>query len=497
MSNTTKHLVKGSGVVFFGRIFTHLMAFVFNFFVARELGPSSYGQFVLAFAVVTFFSLVLKLGFDNGLIYFIPKFVQEGKHEEALSQILFSIGITLALSLVASVLIYFSADLIGMKFFRDPNLDEILGPLAFSLIILILSDLLFGVFRGYKKTSTYVLFKNIIEPIVKVIVFLSFIWLGFSKLSLVFSVYIPVLLTTTLLFLYLVKKHIIKFRLEKSLFQPRELLNFSIPLLLSGIVGFTINKLDIFVIGYHMENKLVGIYNIAFLVGTLSSFLLQSVNVVFAPTISSLFHQNKIEELQATYSFVTKWVLIVTLLIFCQLLLFSRDIMAVFGEVYVEGGVVLIIIGLGQVINAATGPAGYINIMTGHPKYELYTNILVLVLKVILNLILITFYGILGVAIATAISVGITNLTKLALVYRDHKIHPYDWSFVKIILLFFPPLAFVFVLKTTLDPITDFDFVGYGMIFTTVYALLCWILILTPAEKMTVSSLLRKKLLKN
>jgi len=72
--------------------------------------------------------------------------------------------------------------------------------------------------------------------------------------------------------------------------------------------------------------------------------------------------------------------------------------------------------------------------MTGRPQYSLSINLTAAILNIALNFTLIPIYGITGAALASLITVAAANCVRVMLVYRTLKMHPYDWSYVKIFL---------------------------------------------------------------
>src|SRR5699024_12296301 len=59
-----------------------------------------------------------------------------------------------------------------------------------------------------------------------------------------------------------------------------------------------LNRTDVIMLGIFSTKAQVGIYNVAYKVATLTSFILIAVNAIAAPTIAELYHEGKIEELQ-------------------------------------------------------------------------------------------------------------------------------------------------------------------------------------------------------
>jgi len=209
----------------------------------------------------------------------------------------------------------------------------------------------------------------------------------------------------------------------------------------------------------------------------LASLILVAFNTIFAPTISSLYYKGNMHKLSYMYKSITKWVVAINLITFSLILLFSKDIMHLFGAEYMPGAEALILIALGEVVNAATGAVGLINTMTGHPEYEIYIGIVVILVGGFTNYLLIPIWGINGAALASLASVWLSNIIRLALVYKNHKMHPYNFEYIKVIGACIISFRIVYILKSIFHISWNIDL----FLFSGVYLII--ILGLSEVEK--------------
>ena len=113
-------------------------------------------------------------------------------------------------------------------------------------------------------------------------------------------------------------------------------------------------------------------------------------------------------------------------------------------------------------IDAISGPIGSILTMTKYAKFILYNSIVALIVNIILNLILIDKFGIVGVAIATGISIILNNMLSILEVKILLGIFSYDSkNLVQIILL----SAFNFILGELLSKIINMNSYFIQVIF--------------------------------
>ena len=190
-------------------------------------------------------------------------------------------------------------------------------------------------------------------------------------------------------------------------------------------------------IGIYKSSTMVGIYNIAARIGTLASFLLTSSNAIFSATISELYQSDKIKTLENIYSTITKWLIILTAPIILSMIFYSDIILSFFGQEYIKASNVLVLLALGQMISVSVGANGFILSMTGHEKLFLFDNFIMAITNIVLNIVLISRYGILGAALATCISVAVFNIIKVFQVKRLLNIIPYRKNYFHIIINFF------------------------------------------------------------
>lgn len=139
-------------------------------------------------------------------------------------------------------------------------------------------------------------------------------------------------------------------------------------MMLSSLMLYLLNWTDIFMLGFMRTSSEVGIYNLAYKLGSLGMLIIISMNVVLAPKISELYKLNKISELHLTIKKTTKVVTLLTIPIVVFLISFSEFILSVFGNSFVEGKTALVIIAVGVLLNVLTGNVDQILNMTNNQR---------------------------------------------------------------------------------------------------------------------------------
>ena len=132
-------------------------------------------------------------------------------------------------------------------------------------------------------------------------------------------------------------------------------------------------------------------------------YFINAILPIFSPIVADLHNKDRYPEIERLYKTVTRWILIATLPLFLLFLFFPTHIMGIFGAEYEVGSVALTILSVAFLIGAGTGPCGQILHMTGKQNIDVFNNVALIIVNVLLNLWLIPPYGLLGAAVATAI----------------------------------------------------------------------------------------------
>jgi O-antigen/teichoic acid export membrane protein len=124
------------------------------------------------------------------------------------------------------------------------------------------------------------------------------------------------------------------------------------------------------------------------------------------------------------YAAATSWIVRLSLPAFVALIVFPHDLLRIFGHGFAAGASVTVILAVGQLVRAATGPCGTLLNMSGKVAVNMADNVGVLALNIVLNLILIPPYGIVGSAVAWSISLALVNLLRVWQVHAILGVNP-------------------------------------------------------------------------
>jgi O-antigen/teichoic acid export membrane protein len=426
-----KTIARNAGISGLGDIFSAVMIFATNVLMTRVVGASSYGLFVLAKNTVIVGSVLGSFGIHQGILHFLPFYRGQDDWGRARGTLLSGTQLTALFSLTTAALLFLGAGPIAERIFHIPGMTPVLRVLSLSIPFLAFSKLWLSAIRAMRAVKYWVLVGKIIRPAL-CLALLAFLFLTGLKLSaLVISDLAAILLAAGLGIYFLKRLLPGQWYRSRAVTDRRKLFGFSAPLFLVETLDFILRRVDIIIIGIFLVSTQVGIYHAAVRVAMLLAIPLASVDSIFAPMIAEYHGRGDMVNLRRNFKVSTRWIFSLVCPLFIFILLFPAPLLRLFGNEFTRASLVLVILSAGQLVNAATGPVGYMIMMTGHPRLTLLNTLSLALVNVSLNLLLIPRLGIAGAAIAAASSAAAINILRLIEVYHLLNVHPYQWSFLK------------------------------------------------------------------
>ena len=134
------------------------------------------------------------------------------------------------------------------------------------------------------------------------------------------------------------------------------------------------------------------------------------------PKFAALHANGAREDLQALVTGVVQWIFWPSLVFAIVLLVFGRPILSLFGPAFTAGYPVLALLILAHLVRAATGPIDQLLNMTGNQNTTAWVLAWTAAINIALNAGLIPYFGLIGAATATTMSIVISRIWLLMLV---------------------------------------------------------------------------------
>jgi len=427
-----KKVAKGTGTTLIGSSIGGGLNFLSQVIIARFLGVEIFGLYALGLAAVRISQVIARLGLDTGGMRFISMYKSENPSK--LKGVLFSsTGISLLSSTLIGLMLYLLSGEISQKIFRRPEIEEILHLFAFSIPFITVTTVISSLLRGFHTAKYTVYMSDLIQPATNTILIMGFHYAGFGLSGVIYALILSHMIAFIIGISYLNRLFPeFKNRSVKPVYEIKKLISYSIPLLSVGFMNYFFSWTDILMLGFLSTTKDVGIYRAASQVPFIMTMFLSATNSLYAPLVADLYYKGEVQRLSNIYKSTTRWTTYAVFPILVFILLSPREIMMIFGKGYVETGyIVLIVLSFGQLINCMTGGAGFTLIMTGRQNIQLLILVASVLINIALNIILIPRYGSLGAALATSIAISLANITKVVVVFKYIKAHPFSRHMLK------------------------------------------------------------------
>lgn len=430
VSGALQRIARGAGLVFAGTVISTLLGFGTRAIVARALGSSQYGIFSLVLTIINIGVIIATLGFHNGLPREVSRYLK--KHPEKVSRLISTAIVFIILTSTSmTFLIIIGAPEIADVFKKDAlTYPLVLG--AIVLPFLASSNIVIAISRGMGRVRENVYYKNTLFPSL----FLLFAVVAIGIKTDVTTVFIAYLISQAIGFLILfldsLRLRIIPRKMVFDFQIAKELVVFSFPLMLTGILGYIMNWTDTLMLGYYYPSDVVGLYNAAAPIARWLPVFLNAVGFLYTPIATALFVQGNLDDVKKLYQITTRWIFLLTFPLF--VLIFAFPVLTIeilFGSNYLGSSTALQILALGFMSHVFLGLNGMSLTVTGNTNANFIGNLIAAAFNVALNFLLIPVYGIEGAAIATAVSYITANLFRSWWLYKETRIHPFSWSYLK------------------------------------------------------------------
>ena len=420
-----KELLKGSSIAFVLRIVGIIAGYIFTLLITRGYGAEAMGVFALSFTLLQISSVIGRLGMDTALLRFVAEYSSQGKWEIVKDIYKKAIKLVLPFSIIIAVFVFFLSPYIAEFVFRKPHLEPYFKIVSIGIVPFVLLFIHTESLRGLKKIKEYMLLQQA-GIFILASVILSFLTLLVTnnKPSYInqipISTYIFSVFVVSVIAFILWKRQITAKRsfsgdqqtrrLTKKMLSYSTILSVSIPMLFSSSLALIMGWTDTIMLGMFRTEEEVGIYNVALRVSMITSLSLMAINTIAAPKFAEFWGKKDLEGLAKVAQQSTKLIFWTSFPILLLFLLFPKPILGIFGEEFKAGAIALMILTIGQFVNAASGSVGYILQMTGNQVY--YQNVILIgnIINILMNFVLIPIYGITGAAIASAVSVVYLNI---------------------------------------------------------------------------------------
>ncbi|PJI84387.1 O-antigen/teichoic acid export membrane protein [Yoonia maricola] len=387
-----------------------LIGAAMTIYLARIMGPASFGVFAFGLATTTLLAIPIK----NGASTLITKHVAiahdgEGQH---MAGPLVVTGIGMSLLYAGFIL----AGLWGAVSFRiDSPFLAAAAITALALPFLCLTGLWEGVLRGSFRPNTAILVGTILLPFGMLVLGVALTTqLTTQGWRLAGAIYIGVAMAVSLLALILARPHLQDLLAkpeQRVLMVPTVWIGHAVPFaVVTGLLIFN-RQIDVILLATLRSEEAAGIYRIAAQAAVLVTFGVQAIGHLYAPYLAQTKEAAAPDTLSAYLRRSVRFSLGYGFLALGALAIWGDDIIATLaGAAYLPGYPIMLILCAANLAVALNGATMQALFMQGHQTKVVWVFAAAGVFSVIANVVLIPLLGLYGAAIATSCAIVIWSL---------------------------------------------------------------------------------------
>jgi O-antigen/teichoic acid export membrane protein len=471
-----RQIFHGSILSFLGLAIGYGLMYIFNFSVSRLLSDREAGEFFILFSLINFLAIFSRFGLDRYGLRTISIDIDGGRFYQAFNKIKFYILINLTITIIVIILFSFSYNIIL-------NLLNVKSVLSYffmlcSVIGLSLSFTLSQYLRAYKLTFSSAVTQLIVLYLYAtffsfIIIFyfgakIEFVAISFLAAS-ILSALVGYTRINQITKVYL--SNSVKTNVIMSMKDIYSLLTININTLLLYI--FT--GADLLFLGIFRNSSEVAYYNAAAKTVLVVSVGLVAINSIMAPLVASSYNKSQVNNLKEIIKLSSRWSSIFSVIMFGFLVLNGDKILSFYGEAYKIAYLPLLILLIGQLVNASSGSVSLIIQMIGEEKESLKILAMVVTFMLISFCIFIPKYGIIATALINTLGYIVWNIALIIFLRRKIGFYTFTDNIKRIILF----IVIIFILK-----LTPLPFIVVNIVYLVSLPFVIWSILFLEQDRL-------------
>jgi len=397
------------------------------------LGSKFQGLVIALLAISNLIQPFISFGTQHAVIRYYSKYTKKSD-KDGLLTISVIIPFVIILLFIPVFLTYYDA--IRQYLFQS---DQSLSKYAYVILFIAISTSFFEVFYSWLRVKLKSVFGNFLKELYpRLLIALLLISYSIGLLSfesfilfLIYGYYLRLLIVVVYSFYVNKPKFNLNFKNDFN-----EIFKYCLLIFLSGAASSIILDIDKSMLSSILSVENVAYYSVAVFIAAVIEIPGRAMFQILSPVVASAINKNQMKKLEDLLKKSSTNLVLVASLFFLLINLNINDFYNMLNQDgYSVGIPIVIIVSFGKLYSMSIG---CINNIISNSKYYYYTfwfSLFSSILAVVLNIYLITEFGIIGAAYATLMVLAIMNSLKIYLVKVKFNIHPYSNDTIKIIIL--------------------------------------------------------------
>ena len=417
------------------------------------LGSKLQGLIIALLAISNLLQPFISFGTQHAVIRYYSKYNKKTDKDGLLT---LSIIIPLVIVILFVPIFFTYYDQIRLYLFQS---DQSLSKYAYVILFIAVSTSFFEVFYSWLRVKLKSVFGNFLKELYPRLL-IAFLLISYSYgilnfenfvLFLIYGYYLRLLIV--IIYSFYINRPRISFAFKSDFI---EVFKYCLLIFLSGAASSIILDIDKSMLSSILTVENVAYYSVAVFIAAVIEIPGRAMFQILSPVVADAINKNHFKKLEGFLKKSSTNLVLVASLFFLLINLNLNDFYKMLNQDgYSIGIPIVIIVSFGKLYSMSIG---CINNIISNSKYYYYTfwfSLFSSILAVVLNIYLITEYGIVGAAYATLIVLIIMNSLKLYLIKVKFNIHPFSKDTVKIIVLSILGFVIFSNLKLDFDPVLN------------------------------------------
>lgn len=301
-----RRFAKNVGIVAVSEIVMKLKPILFLPIITNALGASDYGVYTSIFVTVAFLTTFSTLGVDNGFVRFLAA---EKDKEKVSSGFSSSSVVIFGLSCVVALAMFIFAGTLANTVFGSPDRIAAIQAGSFYLPLSALFSITLNFFLIRQKMLTLSLFR-ILSTFLPISLATIFILQGHGLFAVILAI-VAVQGALDLAALLVITRSIGVRMPKVSVVWPY--MKFGIPLIAGGVAGVVLNIGDRYVIGALMGAASVGVYSVAYTLGSAIALILSPINTALLAPVTKSHDEGRSHEVNKYLYYSVRYYLMLSI----------------------------------------------------------------------------------------------------------------------------------------------------------------------------------------
>lgn len=403
------------------------------------LSPDQIGLLRTILDAALLFAPFAQIGFSQSIIKFYPHF--NASPQQASSFVTAILFFSLGAFLLFSIILFGFRDII-LSFFGERA--QLLSPYLPVILILTAMLMFMAVMEAYSRSLLKVAFPHFIREVFTRLMQSALILFFFIHLisfhQLITGHIIIYALAAILLLLSLVLPGHFVLHFDRTVFVSGhlpEIFRFSSLSFISMSSMAVIGKIDSLMVAGLTGFAANAIYTTSFYIATVIEIPKRALSQTVMPLIAQAFRNGNLQEIESLYKKVAINQFIIGALLLIGIVANLHNVYALMpkGEVFQTGAYVVLLVGLGKLIDMLFGPSSEIIVLSRYYAFNIVVLLVLALVVIVLNLILIPRYGITGAAVGSCAAMFFFNAVKYIFIWKKFGLQPFTRETLKVLVI--------------------------------------------------------------